>query len=138
MLKLFLAVFLGLLFASPLGSFPNGMLLSKKVSAPIIVAAEITAYCPCKRCTGRYAKHKKTKSGSDARVPGGIAADLTQFPIGTKICATEIGGCHIVDDTGNAMKEAAKQGQIILDLRFKKHQEAKEFGRKTATIAVYN
>lgn len=138
MLKLFIAVFLGLLFASPLGSFPNGNLLQKKVSAPVIVGAQITAYCPCKRCTGRYAKYKKTKAGTDARIPGGIAADLGLFPLGTKICAIEIGGCRIVDDTGSAMQEATSQGRIILDFRLKKHKEAKEFGRKTATIAVYN
>lgn len=138
MLKLFFAVFLGLLFASPLGSFPNGKLLQKKVPAPVIVGAEITAYCPCKRCTGRYAKYKKTKAGTDARIPGGIAADLGQFPIGTKICAVEIGGCRVVDDTGSAMREAAVRGYIVLDFRLKKHKQAKEFGRKTTTIAVYN
>lgn len=138
MLKFFTVSLLGLLFASPLGSFPNGKLLQKKVPAPTIVGAEITAYCPCKRCTGRYARYKKTKAGTDARIPGGIAADLNQFPLGTKVCATEIGGCRVVDDTGSAMREAAKQGQIVLDFRFKKHRGAKEFGRKTTTVAVYN
>lgn len=138
MLKLLFAVFLGLLFASPLGSFPNGRPPQKKVPALRIIGAEITAYCPCRRCTGRYAKYKKTKAGTDARIPDGIAADLGQFPLGTKICAVEIGGCRVVDDTGYAMKEAANRGKILLDFRFKKHREAKLFGRKTATIAVYN
>ncbi len=107
---------------------------------------EATGYCKCGECCGWrrnllfqpvYAygsmegERKKvgvTAVGTKAK-PGTIAADTTVFPFGTRMRIPGYGD-GMVEDRGGAIK-----GEKI-DLFFKSHREALEWGRQTVTVEV--
>lgn len=83
----------------------------------------LTAYCACAKCCGKT--DGITASGKKA-VSGHTVAAPSNFPFGTKL---EINGkIYTVEDRGGAI-----QGKR-LDIYFDSHQEALNFGRKTATV----
>jgi 3D (Asp-Asp-Asp) domain-containing protein len=106
-----------------------------------------TAYCPCGKCCGwernwlfrpvlAYGPNKgnrkvvgQTASGVQAR-PGTIAADTRLYPFGT-IMYIEGYGYGRVEDRGGAIK-----GQQI-DLYFRSHQQALEWGRQQKAVKVW-
>ena len=108
---------------------------------------EATAYCPCKECcnwrrnwlgravyaSGSYKGERKkvgqTASGTQAR-PGTVAADTSVYPFGTVMYIPGYGYGR-VEDRGSAIN-----GQHI-DLFFKKHKQAVEWGRVTKNVAVW-
>ncbi len=107
---------------------------------------EATGYCKCGECCGWrrnlllqpvYAsgsmkgekkKVGKTASGTKAK-PGTIAADTSVFPFGTRLKVPGY-GWGTVEDRGGAIKG----GRI--DLFFKSHKQALEWGRQTVTVEV--
>ena len=95
------------------------------------VRMEVTAYCPCKKCCGRWAKiplaRRKTASGRSLKelIDKGIlfcAADKS-VPFGT-IFDVPGRGRYTVEDRGGAIK-----GRKI-DLFFKEHSAARAWGRR--------
>lgn len=103
-----------------------------------------TGYCKCKQCCGWkrtwYGKpvvkgtHRKkeigiTAAGTKAR-PGTLAADTRKYPFGTIIYIPGYGYGR-VEDRGSAIK-----GEHI-DLFFKKHRQALEWGSRKTTVRVY-
>lgn len=83
----------------------------------------LTAYCACVKCCGKT--DGITASGKKA-VSGHTVAAPSSFPFGTKL---EINGkIYTVEDRGGAI-----QGKR-LDIYFDSHQEALNFGRRTATV----
>lgn len=92
-----------------------------------------TAYCPCSICCGKYADGR-TATNRDAYLPG-AAVDPDVIPLGSRLDIpgyTRNDGVWIrADDVGGAIK-----GNKI-DVRFKTHKEAKEWGVKTITIRVW-
>lgn len=83
----------------------------------------LTAYCACAKCCGKT--DGITASGKKA-VSGHTVAAPSSFPFGTKL---EINGkIYTVEDRGGAI-----QGKR-LDIYFDSHQEALNFGRKTAVV----
>lgn len=92
------------------------------------VEVKATAYCPCSKCCGKWAKYGKTKTGTDARTPG-IAVDPKVIKLGSKVSIPGI-GIRNADDVGGAIK-----GNRI-DVRFATHAEAKRFGRQTIRVKV--
>ena len=83
----------------------------------------LTAYCACAKCCGKT--DGITASGKKA-VSGYTVAAPSNFPFGTKL---EINGkIYTVEDRGGAI-----QGKR-LDIYFDSHQEALNFGRKTAVV----
>ncbi len=115
--------------------------------APQTVTLMTTGYCRCGACCGWkrnwllrpvYAygpmkgKPKKvgeTASGTMAR-PGTIAADTRIYPFGT-IMYVEGYGYGRVEDRGGAIK-----GQHV-DLFFRTHQQALNWGRQVRTVKVW-
>lgn len=111
------------------------------------VMMTVTAYCPCGKCCGwernwrfqpvyNYGPNKGqrkqvgvTASGTRAR-PGTIAADTRHYPFGT-IMYIEGYGYGRVEDRGGAIK-----GQSI-DLYFRTHKQALEWGRKQMPVRVW-
>jgi 3D (Asp-Asp-Asp) domain-containing protein len=111
------------------------------------VRLQVTAYCACEKCCGwerdsrgrkvyAYGPQKgKTKivgmtaSGTFAK-KGSIAADTDIFPMGT-IMYIEGYGYGIVEDIGSAIV-----GEHI-DLFFKSHERALEWGNKTLDVKVW-
>ncbi len=112
-----------------------------------VAAMEVTGYCPCGKCCGwernwlfrpvySYGPNKgqrkivgQTASGTQAR-PGTIAADTRLYPFGT-IMYVEGYGYGRVEDRGGAIK-----GQK-LDLFFRTHQQALEWGRQQKSVKVW-
>jgi len=110
------------------------------------VTLEATGYCKCGECCGWrrnlllqpvYAygpmegERKKvgvTASGTKAK-KGTIAADTSVFPFGTKMKVPGYGS-GVVEDRGGAI-----QGGKI-DLFFKTHKQALEWGRQMVTVEV--
>lgn len=114
---------------------------------PVVQTMRVTGYCKCGRCcgwrrnwlgmpvvaSGPHAGRPKvvgmTASGARAR-PGTIAADGALYPFGT-VMYVEGYGFGRVEDRGGAIK-----GQHI-DLYFKTHAEAQQWGSKTMRVYVW-
>ena len=110
------------------------------------ITLEATGYCKCQECCGwkrnllmqpvyasgpQKGERKKigvTASGTKAE-PGTIAADTNVYPFGTRMKVPGY-GWGTVEDRGGAIKG----GKI--DLFFKSHKEALEWGRQTITVEV--
>jgi len=108
---------------------------------------EVTGYCKCGKCCGwrrtwygkpviaygpNEGKRKKvgvTASGRKAR-PGTIAADTSRYPLGT-IMQVPGYGYGRVEDRGGAIKGEK------LDLYFKTHKQALEWGRQRKTVRIW-
>jgi 3D (Asp-Asp-Asp) domain-containing protein len=116
-------------------------------SRPVVRTMIVTGYCKCGKCcswkrtwygraviaAGPRAGQRKevgiTASGSRA-MPGTIAADTRLYPMGT-VMHVEGYGYGRVEDRGGAIK------QQHIDLYFRSHREAREWGRKTMRVKVW-
>ncbi len=116
-------------------------------SAAQVQRLEVTAYCPCGSCCGwernwwgrpvySYGPQKGqrkqiglTASGTRARL-GTIAADTRIYPFGTVMYVPGY-GYGVVEDRGGAIR-----GQKI-DLFFRTHQQALEWGRQHKDIRIW-
>lgn len=114
---------------------------------PVVKSLLVTGYCKCGECCswhrtwyGRAVcsngpdKGKRkvvgmTASGSMAR-PGTIAADTSRYPFGT-IMHVEGYGFGRVEDRGSQVKGAH------IDLFFRTHQQAVEWGRKKMRVRIW-
>ncbi|MDE6026155.1 MAG: 3D domain-containing protein [Lachnospiraceae bacterium] len=90
----------------------------------------LTAYCPCTICCGQWSNmaNPTTASGTTATAGRTIAADTSKFPFGTKLSIN--GQIYTVEDTGGAVV-----GNRI-DIFFNSHQEALNFGLRTASVYI--
>ena len=91
------------------------------------VEMNISAYCPCEKCCGRFADGI-TASGKPAK--GKLIAAPSNYAFGTKMDVPGYGEA-LVEDRGGAIK-----GNKI-DLLFSTHQEALNWGRQQLTVKVY-
>ena len=82
---------------------------------------KVTAYCPCKKCCGRFADGI-TASGEPAEGP--LVAAPKDIPFGTKLLIPEYNDGHPVEvlDRGGVIKGDR------LDVLFPTHEEALEWG----------
>jgi hypothetical protein len=131
------------------------LLLFGVISLQSVVAQEIyvfvTAYCPCEKCCGKPRWHplygitstQKRVVGVPFRKTGGtpqygIASDPGLVPYGSQIIFRGYKPSRYyprdyawpVDDTGGAMRRAARQGYIHLDFRFIHHNSALRWARR--------
>ena len=105
----------------------------EKPSSGKKVLARVSAYCPCARCCGRM--DGITAANTSAWKPG-IAADWYWLPRGTKIYVPGY-GTYTVDDKGGAMKVRNwRCGTPRLDIRFKYHWKARNWGVRYITVTV--
>lgn len=113
-----------------------------------IIRMKTTGYCPCGKCCGwkrnwrfkpvyasgpNKGKPKQvgiTADGSKA-VPGVIAADTRYYPFKTRMFIPGYGNGE-VHDRGSAI-----QGPAHIDLFFKSHTEALEWGVRIIDVYVY-
>lgn len=89
------------------------------------IQMEVTAYCPCEKCCGRWADGHF----ADGSPVGGkaIAADTSIYPFGTTFNVPGY-GVAVVKDRGGAIKGNR------LDLYFSTHQAALNWGRQTIEV----
>jgi 3D (Asp-Asp-Asp) domain-containing protein len=97
-----------------------------RVVSPETIQMEVTAYCPCEKCCGRWADG----FFADGSPVGGraVAADTSIYPFGTTFDVPGY-GVAVVKDRGGAIK-----GKNRLDLYFSTHQEALNWGRQTIEV----
>lgn len=84
----------------------------------------LTAYCPCRSCSGKYGK--STSSGATARANHTIAADNRVLKAGTWVIINN--KLYRVEDVGGAVK-----GKHI-DIYFEKHYQTALFGKRHANV----
>lgn len=93
-----------------------------------------TAYCPCEKCCGIWAKNRPngivyTASGAVAQESVTIAADWDVLPPGTVVFIDGLGE-RIVQDRGGGVTGNA------VDIYFADHQAALRFGRQTVRLYI--
>ena len=98
------------------------------------VDALVTAYCPCRRCCGKYADGV-TATNTSAWGKG-VAAAPRKFSYGTRVYI-EGYGSSIIDDTGIAMRRSLKRGIIHFDVRMTYHWEARQWGSRQMKVRIY-
>lgn len=81
-----------------------------------------TAYCHCPRCSG----NGLTYSGSVPTPNHTLSADLSVFPLGTKLYID--GTIYTVEDKGSGVNGNE------LDIYFSSHEEALQYGRKNVEV----
>ncbi len=114
---------------------------------PVERTMEITGYCRCGSCTGwrrtwygravyAYGAQEGqpkavgiTASGTRAK-PGTIAADTRRYPFGTVMYVPGYGYGR-VEDRGGAIRGEK------LDLYFRSHQEALQWGRRIEKVKIW-
>ncbi len=112
-----------------------------------VVRMEVTAYCHCGQCCGwrrnwrgrpvyNYGPNKgqpkevgRTASGTRVRL-GTLAADTSRFPFGTIMYVPGY-GYGVVEDRGGAIRGNK------LDVYFRTHQQALEWGRQHLNVKVW-
>lgn len=87
---------------------------------------ELTAYCPCSECSGKWGD--MTSTGVTARAGRTIAVDEDVIPYGYEVIIND--RTYVAEDCGGAII-----GKRI-DIYFDSHSEALEFGRQTANVLL--
>lgn len=87
---------------------------------------KITAYCSCRKCTGKYGR--MTASGKLARAKHTVAVDTRYIKLGTKIKI--FNHWYTAEDTGGRVK-----GRHV-DIYMSSHKQVKKFGRKYLRVKV--
>ncbi len=94
----------------------------------------VTAYCPCKKCCGKWAEFHRTASGLPLTYNGGhlVAADTRVLPFHTRVRIPGYAGGQPVPvvDRGSAVK-----GKMI-DVFFPTHEQAKRWGKKRLLVEI--
>ena len=106
------------------------------IAITMIVVA--TGYCPCSTCCGQHADGL-TASGRDARTAG-IAVDSSVIPLGSRVDIpgyargpNSNGSWIPADDTGNPAHITGNR----IDIRFRSHVEARQWGKRKIRIRVW-
>ena len=87
----------------------------------------LTAYCACEKCCGEWSDGI-TATGTVATAGRTIAVDPTVIPYGSQVQI--YGNTYIAEDCGGAIKENK------IDVFFDSHDEALEFGRRSAEVFI--
>lgn len=90
---------------------------------------QLTAYCKCSKCCGKWSEIPGTASGAMPKANHTIAADK-KFKFGTKLKINDT--IYTVEDRGSAIN-----GNHI-DIYFDTHEEALEFGCQYANVYLVN
>ena len=122
---------------SPKVSNPPEVSLPPKVSSSPKVSKisniyykDITAYCSCRVCCGKWSAFKKTANGKTPRAKHTVAASRS-IPFGSLVVIEGLKGTYVVED-----RLATKYDHRI-DVYFESHQAALEFGiRKKHRVTI--
>lgn len=94
-----------------------------------------TGYCACSICCGADADGITARGRRVDQHPFGIASDPKLVTPWLTLDIPGYGQAK-VDDTGGAMRQSGRVGIVHLDLRFKTHQTARQWGRRWLWIAM--
>jgi len=82
-----------------------------------------TGYCNCSKCS---AGHSLTYSGTVPTANHTLSADLSRFPVGTKLMINDV--VYTVEDKGSGV-----HGDLV-DIYFDTHEQALAHGLRTAEV----
>ncbi len=99
------------------------------------VQVKTTAYCPCAICCGLFSDGRTSINRDVTKFPYGIAVEPKLVPYRLMVDVPGY-GTAMVDDTGGAMRQSAKNGVVHFDLRFITHSEARRWGVRHMYIAL--
>lgn len=99
----------------------------KKKASIVWKKYKVTAYCPCRKCSGRWGR--LTATGSKAKQGRTIAVDPKVISYGTKLHLKGIGK-FTAEDCGAKIKGNK------LDIYFESHRDAEEFGVQTVKVRI--
>lgn len=88
---------------------------------------KITAYCPCRECSGGYGR--RTSTGKRARPRHTVAVDPRVIRYSTKLIID--GVSYTAEDCGGGVK-----GRHI-DIFFSTHSEVERFGKRYREVSIY-
>lgn len=94
----------------------------------------VTAYCPCRKCCGRWAGDGKTASGLPITTNRGhfVAADTRVLPFGTRVRVPGYAGGRPVPVIDRGGRVRGKH----IDVFFTSHARAKRWGKKRLWIEI--
>ena len=98
-----------------------------KVHTKSLGKFKLTAYCPCRECSGGYGR--QTSTGCRARPRHTVAVDPRVIRYGTKLIID--GVTYTAEDCGGGVK-----GRHI-DIFFNSHSEVERFGKRYREVRVY-
>ena len=90
----------------------------------------ITAYCGCEICCGQWASVPVIGSGGVELIEGVHCA--SPLPLGTIVEVGDLGFYEVQDRTAEWI--ADKYDQKVIDIYFENHEDAVQFGKKTANV----
>ncbi len=99
------------------------------------VTAKITAYTPDRISCGEYADGK-TSVMDNAYIFDGVAVCPTLVPYRSGVYVPGF-GIKEVDDTGGAMRQAARRGYYHIDMRVRTNKEARNWGVQWKRIHLF-
>ena len=99
------------------------------------VRVKTTGYCPCWICCGMSSDGRTAINRDVTKFPYGIAVEPKLVPYRLMVDVPGY-GTAMVDDTGGAMRQSAKDGIVHFDLRFITHMEARRWGVRHMYIAL--
>lgn len=122
-------LFIVLCFTAMMGMFmmPSNTKAASIADKVYLGKYKLTAYCNCKKCSGKYAGGK-TASGTVPKQGRTVAVDKSKIRLGTNLHFN--GSTYRAEDTGSGVK-----GNHI-DVFFQSHKSATNFGRKN-NVKVY-
>lgn len=95
----------------------------------------ITAYCPCEKCCGKWARERAggvVRGATGIELHAGISC-AAPLPMGTRVHIEGIGAYTVQDRTADWV--ADKYGNRIIDIYFDSHIEAERFGKRIAEVS---
>ena len=102
-------------------------------SEPKKITFRVTAYCPCEKCCGEWAKKRPLNEDGEPIVYGAWGKELTDgysvaspIDFGTQIELEGIGLVEVQDRTATWVVD--KYGDNIIDIYMTDHEAAKKFG----------
>ena len=101
-----------------------------------IVEAEVTAYCPCSRCCGKWADGITASGTAIKDTEGAFVAAPKGIPYQTLVQVLGYAGGRPVKvlDRGGAIH--ARDGRLRLDVFFPSHRKALEWGRRIMKVKM--
>ena len=91
----------------------------------------ITAYCGCSKCCGKWATNNSVKYGaSGMRLVSGYSVASDSYPMGTILYIEGYGKVQVADRFG------AGHGKSRIDMYFDSHSTALQWGRQYRNVSV--
>lgn len=105
---------------------PKPVATEKPSKAENFISWKVTAYCPCKKCSGKYGR--STATGKTAKAGRTVAIDPSIVKYGSKVVIDN--HTYIAEDCGGAVKG------YHVDIFFNTHEEVESFGKQYKRVKI--